>query len=90
MAAPAHPWEIFDYPCGGRPKSLLIQEVNRLRAFGELPIPNAVATQLKRMNECNSFCQRLISVPLISQPNVLRLTRAPLRFKYAKTVNASG
>jgi len=75
VAALAHLREIFDYPCGGRLKPLLVQEVDRLRAFGELPVPDAVTTQLKRMNECNSFCQRLISVPLVSQPNCLGITR---------------
>ena len=49
IAALAQVWEIFDHPCGGRLRPLLLQEVDRLRAFGELPIPDAVADQLKRM-----------------------------------------
>lgn len=49
VAALAQAWEIFDYPCGGRLKPLLVCEVDRLRAFGELLIPDAVAAQLKRI-----------------------------------------
>jgi len=49
VAALAQVWEIFDYPCGGRLKPLLVCEVDRLRAFGELLIPDAVAAQLKRI-----------------------------------------
>jgi len=49
VAALARVWQIFDYSCGGGLKPLLLCDVDRLRAFGELPIPAAVADQLKRM-----------------------------------------
>jgi hypothetical protein len=49
VAALAQVWAIFDYPCGQRLKPLLVQEVDRLRAFGELLVPDPVATNLKSM-----------------------------------------
>ena len=57
VAALAQVWQIFDYPCGGRLKPLLLCEVDRLQAFGELPIPAAVADQLKRMAPA-TICKR--------------------------------
>ncbi len=41
-AALARIWEIFDYPCGQRLEPLLKAEVERLRALGELSIPDEV------------------------------------------------
>lgn len=49
-AALAKMWEIFDYPCGQRLASLLETEVDRLRDFGELLIPDEVAEKLKRIS----------------------------------------
>jgi hypothetical protein len=49
IASLAQVWQIFDHPCGQRLKPLLVCEVDRLRAFGELPISAAIADQLKRM-----------------------------------------
>jgi len=49
-AALAEVWEIFDYPCGQRLAPLLKTEVDRLRKFGELLIPDEVAEKLKRIS----------------------------------------
>jgi len=46
-AALAKIWEIFDYPCGQRLEPMLKSEVDRLRKFGELLIPDEVAEKLK-------------------------------------------
>lgn len=46
-AALAEIWEIFDFPCGQRLKSLLETEVDRLRGLRELSIPDEVAERLK-------------------------------------------
>jgi len=46
-AALAKTWEIFDYPCGQRLEPMLKREVNRLRRFGELLIPDEVAEKLE-------------------------------------------
>lgn len=49
-AALAEVWEIFDYPCGQRLAPLLKAEVDRLRDFAELLIPDEVAEKLKRIS----------------------------------------
>ena len=49
-AALAKVWEIFDYPCGQRLKPLLEVEIDRLREFGELNIPDDVALKLKKVS----------------------------------------
>ena len=43
-------WEIFDRPCGQRLAPLLRTEVDRLRKFGELLVPDEVAEKLKRIS----------------------------------------
>lgn len=43
-------WEIFDYPCGDRLETLLKNEVEKLRALGELKISDSVAEQLKKIS----------------------------------------
>lgn len=43
-------WEIFDRPCGQRLAPLLRTEVDRLRRFGELLVPDEVAKILKRIS----------------------------------------
>ncbi len=49
-AALAKAWEIFDYPCGQRLKSLLETEVDRLREFGELIVSAEGALKLKMIS----------------------------------------
>jgi hypothetical protein len=46
----AQVWEIFDYPCGQRLAPILREQVDRLRALGELRCPDAVAELLQRMS----------------------------------------
>jgi len=48
-AALAQVWEIFDYPCGQRLAPVLKSEVDRLREFCELLIPDEVAEKLKKI-----------------------------------------
>lgn len=43
-------WEIFDYPCGQRLKSQLEKEIDRLRKFKEIRIPDKTADELKRIS----------------------------------------
>jgi hypothetical protein len=43
-------WPIFDYPCGQRFAPILRIEVDRLRAFGELQIKEAVSDKLKKIS----------------------------------------
>ena len=46
----AQVWEIFDYPCGQRLAAILPEQVDRLRALGELRCPEAGAELLKQMS----------------------------------------
>jgi hypothetical protein len=46
----ARVWEIFDYPCGQRLMPVLREQVDRLRALGELRCSDVVAELLKRMS----------------------------------------
>jgi len=46
----AQVWELFDYPCGQRLAPILREQVDRLRALGELRCGPAVAELLKRMS----------------------------------------
>jgi len=43
-------WEIFDYPCGQRLAPALREQVQRLRAAGELRCSDEVAAQLERVS----------------------------------------
>jgi len=43
-------WEIFEYPCGQRLVAILGEQVERLRALGELRCPPRVAELLERMS----------------------------------------
>jgi hypothetical protein len=43
-------WEIFDRPCGQRLKPLVEEEMERLRAFGELELDKGTAEKLKRVS----------------------------------------
>jgi len=43
-------WEIFDYPCGQRLKSLLETEVERLKEMGEIESPEEVMLKLKMIS----------------------------------------
>lgn len=69
-AALAKIWEIFDYPCGQRLKSLLRAEVDRLRGLGEIEIPEEVALKLKMMSPAT------IDRKLKHQREFLRLSRS--------------
>jgi len=69
-AALAKIWEIFDYACGQRLKSLLRAEVDRLRGPGEIKIPEEVALKLKMMSLAT------IDRKLKHQREFLRLSRS--------------
>lgn len=43
-------WEIFDRPCGQRLKPLVEEELDRLRAFGEIKVDVKTAQRLKRVS----------------------------------------
>jgi hypothetical protein len=43
-------WEIFDRPCGQRLKPLVEEELERLRALGELRVDEKTARQLQRVS----------------------------------------
>jgi len=62
-------WEIFDYPCGQRLEPMLKREVNRLRKFGELLIPDEVAEKLKKISP------KTIDRALKHQKEVMHLKR---------------
>ncbi len=49
-AALAKVWEIFDCPCGQRPKPVLEVELDRLMDLGELRVSDEVALKLKIWN----------------------------------------
>lgn len=69
-AALAKVWEIFDYPCGQRLKPLLEGEVDRLREFGELNIPDEVVLKLKKISSAT------VDRKLRHQREVLHLLRS--------------
>ena len=43
-------WEIFDYPCGQRLKTILNQELDRLRSLGEVSCSDEIAGKLKKIS----------------------------------------
>jgi hypothetical protein len=43
-------WEIFDRPCGQRLKPMVEEEMDRLRAFGEIEVDGGTAQKLKRVS----------------------------------------
>lgn len=43
-------WEMFDRPCGQRLKPLVEEELDRLRAFGEIEVDARTAQKLKRVS----------------------------------------
>ena len=63
-------WEIFDYPCGQRLKPVLEVELPRLMAFGEISVPDEVASKLGMMSSAT------IDRKLKRQRSVLHLLRA--------------
>ena len=52
-------WEIFDRPCGQRLAPLLRTEVDRLRRFGELLVPDEVAEKLRRISPATMLGKNL-------------------------------
>lgn len=52
-------WEIFDRPCGQRLKPMVEEELDRLRAFGEVEVDNRTAAKLKRVS--SATIDRLLS-----------------------------
>jgi len=52
-------WEIFDRPCGQRLKPLVEEELDRLRALGELAVDGKTALKLKRVS--SATIDRLLS-----------------------------
>ena len=74
-AALACVWDIFDRPCGQRLAPLLKTEVDRLREFGELLIPDEVAEKLKRISP------KTIDRVLKRQKEYLHLNRKYVRKK---------
>jgi len=54
-------WQIFDYPCGQRHKPCITEELERLRQFGELQIPDEVAQQLLKIS--SATIDRRLKVP---------------------------
>ena len=62
-------WEIFDYPCGDRLKTLLETEVEKLRALNELKVSDEVAAQLKEISSAT------IDRRLAHQKQVLHLKK---------------
>ncbi|MEA1964157.1 MAG: ISNCY family transposase [Candidatus Aerophobetes bacterium] len=62
-------WEIFDYPCGQRLEPMLKKQVDNLRDWGELLIPDEVAEKLKRIASAT------IDRKLRHQKEVLHLKR---------------
>lgn len=54
-------WGVFDFPCGQRLKPCITEELERLRAFGEIIISDKVAEQLKQMS--SATIDRRLKVP---------------------------
>jgi hypothetical protein len=52
-------WEIFDRPCGQRLKPLVEEELDRLRAFGEIDVDQRTVQKLKRVS--SATIDRLLS-----------------------------
>lgn len=73
VACLAQVWQIFEYPCGQRLKSLLETEVDRLRELGELNCSDNVAAKLKKISP------RSIDIKLTRQKEALLL-----KSKYSK------
>lgn len=63
-------WEIFDYPCGQRLKSILETELIRLTGLGELLVSEEVALKLKMISPAT------IDRKLKHQREVLHLLRS--------------
>lgn len=60
-------WEIFDYPCGQIVKTCINEELERLRAFGEIKCSNTIASQLLKISSAT------IDSRLDHQKEVLKL-----------------
>lgn len=60
-------WEIFDYPCGQRLKTLLLTELERLRRLGEVQCTAEAVAKLLQISP------RTIDIKLAHQREVLRL-----------------
>lgn len=54
-------WSIFDFPCGQRLNPCITEELERLRAFGEINISDKIAEQLKQMS--SATIDRRLKVP---------------------------
>jgi hypothetical protein len=54
-------WGIFDFPCGQRLKPCITEELERLRAFGEINISDKTAAQLEQMS--SATIDRRLKVP---------------------------
>jgi len=54
-------WGIFDFPCGQRLKPCIMEELERLRVFGEISISDKTAAQLKQMS--SATIDRRLKVP---------------------------
>jgi len=54
-------WGIFDFPCGQRLRPCITEELERLRAFGEIKISDQTAEQLTQMS--SATIDRRLRVP---------------------------
>jgi len=54
-------WGVFDFPCGQRLKPCVTEELERLRAFGEINISDEIAEQLNQMS--SATIDRRLKVP---------------------------
>lgn len=60
-------WRIFDFPCGQRLKPCIETELERLRGFGEINIPEELAEQLKEIS--SATIDRRLKVPRKGEHN---------------------
>ncbi len=60
-------WSIFDFPCGQRLKPCIVTEIERLRDFGEINIPEELAEQLKEIS--SATIDRRLKVPRKGEHN---------------------
>lgn len=67
MAVLVNVWKIFDYPCGARLETILAEETDRLRTFGEIRCSDEEARKLKQMKsativrQVNGYLKRSVS-----------------------------
>jgi len=54
-------WGIFDFPCGQRLKPCIMEELERLRSFGEINISDKIAAQLTQMS--SATIDRHLKIP---------------------------